>query len=89
MGTERGGFEPPLGVTPNLISSQAHSTTLPPLLGAFSIINPFIPSPPGDAKYPVGDTLVGGEACALRNTNGDGYSWLPLLNRPMWVGLSR
>jgi hypothetical protein len=33
--TERGGFEPPLGVTPNLISSQAHSTTLPPLQGHF------------------------------------------------------
>ena len=29
--TERGRFELPLGVTLNLISSQTHSTTLPPL----------------------------------------------------------
>ena len=29
--TERGGFEPPLTLPPNLISSQAHSTALPPL----------------------------------------------------------
>ena len=31
MNTERRGFEPPLGVTPKLISSQPPSTTRTPL----------------------------------------------------------
>jgi hypothetical protein len=35
--TERGRFELPLGVTPNLISSQTHSTTLPPLQIFFAV----------------------------------------------------
>jgi hypothetical protein len=35
--TERGRFELPLGVTPNLISSQTHSTTLPPLQISFAV----------------------------------------------------
>ena len=33
--TERGGFEPPLGVTLKQISSLPHSTTLPPLQVGF------------------------------------------------------
>ena len=40
---ERGGFEPPIGVTLRLISSQVHSTTLPPLrLGLFAFAKPRI-----------------------------------------------
>ena len=37
MFTERGRFELPLGVTLNLISSQTHSTTLPPLQIYFAV----------------------------------------------------
>ena len=36
MMAEREGFEPPMGLHPCRISSAVHSTTLPPLRGAWS-----------------------------------------------------
>ncbi len=38
LSTEREGFEPSLGLTLNLISSQAHSTALPPLQVGSSLL---------------------------------------------------
>ena len=35
---EREGFEPSVGLRLRLISSQVHSTTLPPFLGCFVVI---------------------------------------------------
>ena len=37
---EREGFEPPVELPPRLISSQVHSTTLPPLREETVVANP-------------------------------------------------
>ena len=82
---EREGFEPPMGLHPCRISSAVHSTTLPPLRGAWSAISGAGAHIAKDGRSDKGKTSP--NACVLHSfcpggANGVGSSAPPLLKTP-------
>ena len=74
--TERGGFEPPLGLTLKQISSLPHSTTLPPLQMTMELSNTHKKMAYAIVRYSIVHVLV-----ILREA---AHKWLGNLQENFW-----